>query len=155
MIESLGAIRRFLHLVKVAVVAALLLALAALAWDAHAQTPCPSGAVANDATRVCWRNATEFVDGSAIPATGPTALSHSEVAKGACTATGTPATWELLRVTADVGYMLFEAQPAGWLCFRARHELADGTKGNWTAWVRKELTAPPPPKPRAPSVTIE
>jgi hypothetical protein len=128
----------------------------AVAVDAHAQTACPTGAVANDAARVCWRNATLMADGATIPTdpADPLALKSTQVSYGKCTATDPPDLQSLTTVPATIGFVLYEAlEPATW-CFRARHELNNGTWGNFTGFVRKTTTAPAPAKPKPPSITV-
>jgi hypothetical protein len=129
-------------------------AIAAGCERAHAQTACPTDAVASNAARVCWTNASEMTNGTAIPAAGPQSLATTTVGYGACTATTTPSSTSTLTVPATLGFALIENLAAGVWCFRARHELVDGTAGPWSGWIRKTLTAPTPPKPRAPSITV-
>ena len=152
--ETLEAVRRFVGLVKVALLVALVLALAGIAIDAHAQTACPTGAVPADSARVCWRNPTENTDGSAIPATGPAALVESQVRRSGCNSSGGFGTAiETVTVPASIGVVLFERLPPGENCFQVRTRNAD----TWSAWsqlVKKTTTAPAPPKPRQPNVTI-
>lgn len=130
-------------------------ALMATFQSASAQSVCPTSIVAPDAARVCWRNATVNVDGSAIAATGPGALKETIVRRSICAADGTfGALIETVTVTADVGYLLFENLPPAVHCFQARHSNNAGELSGWSAIARKTTTAPPPPRPKAPGSVL-
>lgn len=150
-IERGGALMVYL-LAALTVVVVLFLS---VVLDADAQTVCPTGAVASDAARVCWRNPTENTDGSAIEATGPTSLIETQVRRSVCNASGGMGSIvETITVPATIGVALFTGLPPARHCFQARirNELAE-----WSAWsgvADKTTTAPAPPKPRQPNVTV-
>lgn len=122
---------------------------------AHAQTPCPTGAVPSDSARLCWTNALENVDGSPIPATGPTALKETRIRRSICNADGSfGAMIETITVPPDVGVALFSALPPARHCFQARHANNSDTLSDWSPLARKTTTAPAPAKPRQPNLTI-
>ncbi len=153
--ESLAAIRRFFELVKIAVMVALVLAIVGVAIDAHAQTACPTGAVASDAARVCWRNPTENTDGSPITAEPPVALVEAQVRRSVCASGGgMGAIVETLTVPATVGVVLFTGLPPARHCFQVRVRNGIPEWSAWTGVVDKTTTAPAPPKPRQPNATI-
>ncbi|MGH8222041.1 MAG: hypothetical protein ACREQZ_03620, partial [Woeseiaceae bacterium] len=126
--------------------------LLAIAHNAYAQTPCPTGPVPNDAARVCWTNPTANVDGSSIPATGPAALKSTDIYRSLCNADDTAgATIQTITVLPTIGVVLFEGLPPGRHCFRARVTNNAGVVSASSATGRKTTTAPAPPKPRQPN----
>jgi hypothetical protein len=137
-----------------------LLLLASL--PAFAQQACPpTGTIAVDAALVCWTNATQDINGNALPATGPFALTQTRIQRAQVLATATcsfTTIAQTLNVTPDVKVVLFEALPVGKQCFRARHASLDAggleLLSDWSATVSKLTTSPTPPPAKAKPLTI-
>lgn len=117
--------------------------------------------VAPNAARVSWTNATQDVDGSALPATGPGALTQTRIQRalvGAAANCSFGTVAQTLNVTPDVLSVLFENLEAGKHCFRARHISRDASDAellsDWSASVSK-VVAPAVVRPRPPTITIQ
>ncbi len=123
-----------------------------LAFDAEAQ-------VAPTAARISWTNATQDVNGNALPATGPGALTQTRIQRSTtCTSSSFGTVAQTLNVTPDVLSVLFENLEPGTHCFRARHISRDAADveqfSDWTATVSKVIAAPIG-RARPPVITIE
>lgn len=129
--------------------------------QAFAQQACPpTGTIATDAALLCWVNATQDVNGNALPATGPFSLTQTRIQRstGATCQTTFGTVVETLNVTPDVTMVLFESLPAGRWCYRARHVSRDAASvellSDWSAVATKIAAAPTPPPAKAKPTTI-
>ena len=134
------------------------LALLLFIAPAFGQQVCPpTGTIPTNAALLCWTNATQNVDGSAIPATGLLALKSTQIQRAMVAATVTCAfttITETLSVTPDVNKVYLENLPAGKHCFRARHYNNENTASAFSATVSKTSVAPAPAKPKPLTITI-
>lgn len=128
-----------------------------LVYLALAAAPALAQAVAPDAARVTWTNATELVTGAPIPASGPESIVTNRVQRALCgTGDAFGSVQETLNVPSTVNALLFENLPPGRYCFRARHVQENGGLSDWSAIARKTIEVPAPALPKRPlSISIE
>lgn len=134
------------------------LLLVSFGFTAQAQQVCPpTGTIPTNAALLCWTNATQNVDGSAIPATGLLALKSTQIQRAMVAAAVTcdfTTITETLSVTPDVNKVYLENLPAGKHCFRARHYNNENTASAFSATVSKTSVAPALAKPKPLTITI-
>ncbi len=96
-----------------------------------------------------WENATRNTDGSAIPASGPGALTGTQIEYGPCNAGRTALASVTATIDAPAGAAAAASPnlPPGDWCSRARHSNTYGEFSTWTGVVFKSVPRPVPEPP--------
>lgn len=142
--------------------AAMVVVLGLFAPSAHAQVvvQCPpSGTLPANNLLVCWQNATQDINGVALPATGPGSLKQTRIQRAivpagqTCAWSATTNEAQFFDVTPDVLMVYFENLRGGKWCIRAQHVNQQDVRSDWTGALSK-TTPPIIGKPKVPATTI-